>query len=256
MATKFDILTGEGKTLKAIHRLPTDPLEAIAKEVLVVMSHGFPGHKSGNNDVFGDLEHQLSERGCHTLRFDYRGCGESDGKEEEFSLAAATEDFKSARSWAKEKGYKEFVYIGEGLGAALCALNSDLNVKAMIMLWPVLDLGLYAENAFNVKENITAKARGDGHIKLNDHKIGLPLLKELKKQKLVHALGEMFMPVLIIQGARDDILPAKQLDLAREYIRSSRIEITTFHDGEHGLQKLNHRKVMFYHIAQFIEKYI
>ena len=63
------------------------------------------------------------------------------------------------------------------------------------------------------------------------------------------------MPTLILQGVRDEITPIETLDLARGHIRSKRLEITTFHDGEHGLHKLNHRKSMFFHITQFIEKF-
>ena len=95
----------------------------------------------------------------------------------------------------------------------------------------------------------------DGYITMDDQRIGLPFLKELAKTDIIYALKETYMPTLIMQGAKDDITPASQLDFARTYIPSKRIEITTFQDGGHGLEQLNHRKMMFYHTMQFMEKF-
>ena len=92
-------------------------------------------------------------------------------------------------------------------------------------------------------------------LNMKGNRIGIQLLKDLKKTNLIYALNEVFMPTLIMHGAQDKTIPVEQLDIAREHMRSKRIEITTFHDGKEGLQQLNHRKALFHHVMEFIEKY-
>ena len=105
-------------------------------------------------------------------------------------------------------------------------------------------------------ETLDAADKKQGFIKQNNNRIGITFLEELEKIDLIYALREIHAPALIMHGVRDKKIPVSCLDLARAHMRSKRIEITTFHDGEEGLTQLNHRKAMFYHIQQFVEKYI
>ena len=71
------------------------------EKTLVIMSHNFPGgHKRGHNDLFGDIEEKLAQAGFHTLRYDFRGCGDSEGESVEFDLNSANIDFQSILKWA------------------------------------------------------------------------------------------------------------------------------------------------------------
>lgn len=58
-----------------------------------------------------------------------------------------------------------------------------------------------------------------------------------------------------MHGAQDKVSPIEQLDMFRACAGHRRVEITSFQDGTHGLPQENHRKSMFFHIRQFIEKY-
>lgn len=254
MTNKIQIPGDGNQQLSALHRLYESERILNHEDLLIIMAHGFPGHKTGNNDLYGDLEFLLADKGYNCLRFDFRGCGESDGTQEQFSLSSAQDDFKSVLRWAEEKKYTRFVYIGEGLGGALAVMNVELNVQAMILLWPLLDMqDFYQKNFAELELVETAKKRG--YIDHHGHKYGLGLLADLKNASLTGKLKDCYMPTLIMHGARDETIPVEHLDVAREHINARRLEITTFHDGEHGLQKLNHRKMMFHHVTQFIVKY-
>ncbi len=218
---------------------------------LIIMAHDFPGHKSGNNDLYADLEFIFTKKGHHTLRFDFRGCGGSDGKQEDFTLERACEDFQSVRAWAKNAGYKNFAYIGEGLGATIAFMNVEKDVNVILVLWPILDTHHFGQTAFNAK----GASLKDGYIELNGHKISTHLIDELEKIDLYYALKEASMPTMIFHGVEDKKIPIEQLDIIRKNLKSRRIEITSFQDGGEGLQKLNHRKAIFYQAQQFIEKY-
>lgn len=255
MAEKIQIDAGQDQSITALHGIPNEKLTTRIDQTLVLMSHGFPGNKEGHSNLYGTVERALTQRGYHTLRFDYRGCGESDGREENFTLGAACEDYQAVIYWAKARGYTRFVYIGEGLGATLAIMNIDLDVCGCILFWPVLDLAGHAKGGFK----ITAPDETDtkrGFMLSNDSRIGLNLYKELGKIDIIYALKEMFMPTVVFHGSKDSIVSIASLDIARRYIPAKRVEITAFHDGKHGLDKENHRKTIMFQILQFVEKYV
>lgn len=252
---KIQIDAGNDQSITAIHSVPKEESIDRLKKTLIIMSHGFPGHKSYHDDVYGSVEFLLSDRGYHTIRYDYRGCGESDGREENFTIGSACEDFQTILYWAKTKGYKRFLYIGEGLGGALSIMNIDLDVIALVLFWPVLDLDSYRKNALNIS-HIKDEELKNGYVEQNKKRIGVSFIKELKKIDITYAIQDVRMPTLIMHGVQDKDIPIEQLDLARSQMNSKRIEITSFQDGEHGLSGANHRKSMMFQLQQFVEKYI
>ncbi|MCD8566716.1 MAG: hypothetical protein LRY36_02190 [Alphaproteobacteria bacterium] len=216
------------------------------------MVHHFPGHKSSYQDFFGDIESAFAEGDLDTLRFDFRGCGESDGDEENFSVSTACDDYQSVLHWCRREGYSQFILIGAGLGACVAAMNMELGTKAFIMLWPVLEPKLYFKNY--IAKALMAEG-GKPYAEIDAHRVGIEFIKELKSLDIVGSLKEVYCPTLIMHGSEDEVIPTAQLDLARGFIPARRIEITVFHDGAHGLPLPSHRKAMLYHIQQFVQKY-
>lgn len=254
MSKKVNIFGRGGQEIAAIWCEAGSKGDAVQKtgKTLVLMVHDFPGHKSSYDNFFGDVEEALTQAGHDTLRFDFRGCGESDGQEENFSLVSAGDDFNSVLHWCRREGYSQFIMVGAGVGAAVAALNIDLAVKAFIMLWPVLEPKLYFKSY--IAKALMAEG-GKPYAEIDSHRVGVEFIKELKDLDLVSNLKEIYCPTLIMQGSEDEIVPAVQLDLARGFIPARRIEITVFHDGAHGLPLPSHRKAMLYHIRQFVQKY-
>lgn len=222
--------------------------------LLVIMVHGFPGDKNACNAVFGDFENAAGDKHYNTLRFDFRGCGASDGQSEDFSLYSAAEDLRAVLGWAKGKGYKRFVFIGEGLGASLALMNGPPETLCYILLWPMIDLPLIAGHVFKV-DTFQEEWKKNGYVLQGDRRIGVPFLQQLQKANMDKVLKCIGKPLLIMHGAQDEISPIEQLEMFRANAGNRRIEITSFQDGGHGLPQVNHRKSMFFHMRQFIEKY-
>ena len=254
MSEKIEISIDEDKKIIGSYNKPEGEEIQEYETTLIIMIHGFPGNKSANNDIYGDIEFILAEKNYHTLRFDFRGCGQSSGKEYEFNLDNACGDLKAVLFWANGKGYKRFIYIADGLGVAIGLKCMPKDVTALAMLWPIFDLrDLY--DTFTQGKPISAFHDKEGFAKFEGHKISTQLLAELKNADVFSVLRNLNRPVLVLHGARDKLISVKQLDFLRGHVKSERVEITVFHDGESGLEKLEHRKNIFYQIEQFVEKF-
>lgn len=242
MADKVLIPSSHNAPLEGLLKVSTESDLEKRRRSIAIMIHGYPGNKSSNNDLFGDLEFTFSEKGISSLRFDLYGTlakettlENSQKKENLFTLKSAKEDLENVRQWVQKQGFNNIILVGEGLGATIGMASIQLDIKAMIMFWPVLDTTNYARK---LKDQLPSR-----------------LIAELTHFSSIQHLRDVFMPLLVMQGAQDNIVPLEPLKLLKAHINSQSAEITTFQDGGHGLPKLNHRKAMFFHIGQFLEKY-
>ncbi len=254
MSNAITIAINKQDTLAAIHKKPEEQSLANFNRKLILLIHGFPGHKSGHSDLYADLEYILTDRGFHTLRFDFLGCGKSSGHQKDFTLRKAKESLDAVKRWAIEKGYKELIFISEGLGSTIAMLNMEFNLKCQVMLWPGLDPQFLAKNLFHA-DKIPEQSFESGYDVQDYNYISIDFIKELSKMNLKPFFRDIVMPVLILHGSEDARYPIEQLNIARREMASKRIEIMTFHEGRHGLPELRHRKAMFSQISEFLEKF-
>ncbi|MCB9982755.1 MAG: alpha/beta fold hydrolase [Rhodospirillales bacterium] len=254
MRETVQIPAGHSQYIRATYVRPDERAMDGANRELIIMVHGFPGNKNGTSDVFTDFEDVIGHKNYHTLRFDFRGCGASDGQPEDFTLHSAAQDFQTILQWAKDKHYQRFVFVGEGLGASIALMNGPPEALCYILLWPMIDLPMIARHVFRCDE-IESDLTQNGFIQFEDEHVGFPFLQQLKTANMAKVLKDLGKPLLIMHGAKDERSPIEQLDMFRASAGKRRVEITSFQDGTHGLPQVNHRKSMFFHMRQFIEKY-
>jgi len=104
--------------------------------VLIVV--GGPQYRAGSNRQFTLLARHLAERGVPTLRFDYRGMGDSDGEVRTFDRVGA--DIRSAidKFFSSIPGLKDVVIWGlcDAASAALFYAHQDARVSGVVLLNP------------------------------------------------------------------------------------------------------------------------
>lgn len=223
---------------------------------LVVMAHGFPfsSRAEGEVSLFHRIAMVLAERGLPSLAFDFRGCGDSHGRAENFTLGGASVDFAAALDWARGAGFTRFFFVAEGLGATVALTKLDPSVKAVALLWPVLDPRETAIACFHADPDMKPPVFG-AHEVFDGRKVGSQLLYEMVNTNLLPFLGMVRIPVLIQHGDADMFAAPGQLDLARAWLRSPRADITTYQGGDHGLTDPSLRKYVIFHIKEFFGKY-
>lgn len=223
---------------------------------LVVMAHGFPltSRVGGESGLFYRIAMVLAERGLPSLAFDFRGFGESHGQTEDFSLGGAGADFDAALAWARGAGFTRYLYVAEGLGAAVALTRVKPDVQALALLWPVLDPRATAISRFGVDPSMKQPEPGAFEV-VEGRKVGARLLYEMVNTNLTPFLRKVRVPVLIQHGDSDRFAPADQLDLARAHLRTPRADITVYQGGDHGLSDPSLRKYIIFHIKEFFAKY-
>lgn len=180
--------TEDGIRLQAWHF----PVDGEAPAVLVCSGNG------GDRSMRAALAVALNRMGLSVLLFDYRGYGGNPGRPTEDGLAA---DARAAQAWlAAQAGVKEIVYFGESLGAAVAVgLAVQRPPAAMVLRSPFTSLADVAAT----------------------HYPWLPARRLLlDRYPSIERIASVSVPLLVIAGDRDDIVPEslsrRLYDAARE----------------------------------------
>lgn len=247
---KFQIETDdlEGASLQAEISMPRENLTEDVEHTLVLFLHDFPYSDShDHDDLYGSLRDLFWERGLHTLLFDFQSCGDSEGREEEFTLEAARENVKRALTWARRRGYSKFIFVASGTAAALALEETDKNTKMVFLFWPVVDLSTHARILFYEADGKTVAAKG--------RRLGGDLLGQMQSYNPERALKTLNIPILIQYGAEDEIVKTGQIDTIKKGFKALRLDITSYAEGQRGLPDPRHRQMAVHHIRGFLDKY-
>ncbi|MBN8521578.1 MAG: alpha/beta hydrolase [Alphaproteobacteria bacterium] len=231
------------------------PLERSLEErdrMLVIFMHSFPGHKDDHQGFMSLMANLFGEHGFYTFRFDFRGCGQSEGREEDFTLTRARQDLDLVRDWAHKQGFKKFIYVTDGLAAHVAISSFLADVQAMVMFSPLLDGAAYARYLLQAEPEASTPVSG-GYHPVKDHRIGEQLIFELMNAgKPTDALP---MPILVHYGTKDDRMSPAHLELLKSGLEATRIDITSYQGGTRGLPDPKHRQMVSIHTSQFLKKY-
>jgi uncharacterized protein len=181
-ARDVSLRTADGLTLDAWHVPPREGADGVT--VLVANGNG------GDRSLRAPLAQALSSRGLGVLLFDYRGYAGNPGEPSEEGLAL---DVRAARRFlVEEAGVRpdRLLYFGESLGGAVATeLAREHPPAGLVLRSPFVDL-----------------ASVGGH-----HYPYLPVGLLLRdRYPLVEHLAELDVPVVVIYGTGDTIVPAQQ----------------------------------------------
>jgi uncharacterized protein len=132
----------QNKKLFGVMHLPKE--DAHEAYPTVVFCHGLASNKSGKTRLSVRLADELASVGIASLRFDFRGCGDSEGEFTESTLETMVEDTKNAIVWLGEQPFckkSEIGILGRSFGGLVAALYASRyqNAKALVLWAPVFD---------------------------------------------------------------------------------------------------------------------
>src|SRR5271168_2919208 len=179
------------------------------------MIHGGPGgDHNGPSDIFVKTAHALARKGIASLRFDFRGSGNSEGDFVDTTIRGEVEDLSVALHLALSHGYTRIGLLGESMGGTVAILGSDARYKALVLWYPAIEL-MDTSLQHYLSEEHAAELSSEGYVTEGDIRIGRPFLDEVKTLSLQSIIPTISQPVLFIHGDLDDDVPhSHSLDAA------------------------------------------
>ena len=192
----------------------------------VVTAHGLLSSK--DSDKYVQIGEVFTRAGVAVCRFDFRGCGESQGNLAETTLAQRVADLRAVvemmRAHPALSG--RVALLGSSLGGyvALFAASTDFKVKAVAAWATPANLDDFAEHP----EKVRAQGLGDAFI------------AEVKEGRYLRApVGTRYC--LFVHGEQDELVPADHARrLAETALNPRRLEIVP--GADHQFTDAAHRE--------------
>ena len=183
----------------------------------MVLVHG-GGVTREEGGFFARLAAGFAEVGLASLRFDLRGHGASEGRQEDLTLSGVLIDIRSAATYARETTGAESVdLLGASFAGGLCAYFTTEHrepVRRLVLINPLIT---YKKRFIDDKpywhdDWIDADAAQDladqGFVLHNPtFKLGRPLLNEVFYLRPDEAMSRVTVPTLIVHGTKDTFIP-------------------------------------------------
>jgi fermentation-respiration switch protein FrsA (DUF1100 family) len=225
-----------GLSLAAVLHLP----EVGQRWPCVVASHGLLSSK--DSDKYVQIGEEFSRAGLAVCRFDFRGCGESEG-----SLADTTVGQRVADLRAVVEGMRahpalsgRVALLGSSLGGyvSLFVANQDFKLKAVAAWATPADLDDLAERPDRVREQ----------------GLGDTFIAELKQGRYLRApVGTRYC--LIIHGDQDELVPSGHARRLYESAMNPR-QLEIIPGGNHQLTDAAHRREAIRLSLDWIGRYL
>lgn len=189
----------------------------------VVLAHGITVDKDESGDTvsgvgaFVELAAHLERAGFNVLRFDFRGHGESAGRQQDMTISGELLDLLASLDVARRRWRLPLALLGASFGAvsaALYAAHAGADDLACLVLWnPVLDLrrtflepALSKPAAFFNDEGY-ASLEQRGFLLLDQFRVGRCLVEEMRRVEPFAHMARIACPVLTLHGQRDEYVP-------------------------------------------------
>jgi dipeptidyl aminopeptidase/acylaminoacyl peptidase len=203
----------KGQQIVGIMHLP----EGRGRFPAALLLHGFMGTKVEAHRMFVKLSRTLADHGIASLRFDYRGSGDSAGDFEDMTIRSEiTDSLEAVRFLARHKriNSRRLALIGLSMGAAVAAhvVARERSRFKTLVLWAPVAEGAGILDDLSTPEAVSALAETG----ITDHEgnlVGMGFVRQFAEMKPLREIVKSKCPVLLIHGSRDETVPSHHSDL-------------------------------------------
>ena len=196
---------------------------------IIIICHGFNSKKETIKCV--EIEKELIKKNISTLRFDFFGHGESDGKFEDLTISKAVDDVLKAIEFLKEKGYKKIGLVGDSFGG-ISSINAAAKTNDLYVLGLISPVSNYVDKILAQPEwydHDTWKKQGYTYYKNeiygNTIRLNYGFFEDAKNNNGYEAAKKIKIPTLIVHGDEDKSVPVEQSKKTASLIENCRLEI-------------------------------
>lgn len=240
---KYVELVVKDKTLRGFIHFPEAGFDKI-----VVMFHGFTGHKNENAYMFRTLSRELEKRGVASVRFDFSGSGDSDGDFKDMTYFTEVEEAVAIMKWTKESYSKvSMIGLGFSLGGAVLA-QASLQVKELLEKIVLISPAGSIKNSF--KNLCDQKPQVGDCVDMGGYLMSKAVYDTIKDFDLYQNLEQFDKEVLIIHGEKDQAVPLEYGVRYQEIYPNANIIIIP--EAPHGYSTMEMRNELYENIMSYI----
>src|SRR5690606_18114451 len=180
------------------------------KRPIIVICHGFVGSRIGVDRLFVKTARALAAEGNFVLRFDYGGCGESNGDYGALGFDSMVEQTRTVLNYATSLDCIDptrVTLLGHSLGGAVSIMTAikDRRVKRLI-LWSAVGY------PFNDIVRIVGREGYDeayqsGRTDYQGYSLSPIFFDSLMEHQAFQSLTRFSGDVFLVHGTSDDIIP-------------------------------------------------
>ncbi|MEU5270618.1 alpha/beta fold hydrolase [Streptomyces hygroscopicus] len=231
------------RTLDGLHLAGTLVRPDTPASAAVVLVHG-GGVTREEGGLFTRLAAGMADSGVASLRFDMRGHGESEGRQEELTLATVLNDIRAAITYVRETASsREITLLGASFGGGICAYYAakrPADISRLVLFnpqldykWRTIDTRAYWVND-SISEESAQQLNEQGFIQFTPTlRHGRPLFNEVFWFHPHEVLDEVRAPTLIVHGTEDTFVPIGLSRAAGQKFRAP-CEIIEIEGAQHG----------------------
>ena len=209
------------------------------RDKIMVMCHGIRGQKY-ERGVFPDLAEELLKTGVASIRFDFRGHGESEGLDKDVTIIKEKEDIESIIKYVTNLGYKQIILEASSFATAAVSLidySKFDNIKALVIWYGCPDLEVTKKgNLFSLENKKIAERDGFYTSKSistgKDFRFGSELFDEVYRIKPYENLSKLDLPIIFVHGKCDEVVPYEYVVNAYKLCKNAQLEL--IENGNHN----------------------
>ncbi|AFZ68989.1 alpha/beta hydrolase family protein [Deinococcus peraridilitoris] len=243
METFASFRVGSERLVGMLH-LP-DTLASSTGFGLVVMLHGLGGDRSERGRLLTQASRFFAAGGLASLRFDFRGSGDSQGEHAAMTVTDEVEDVTAAVDHARnfpEIDAERVSLLGFSLGALVAALAAPQVAPHRLALWsPLLPSDLLRLVPGGQLPAGISEYQGMG--------VGRAFLLELPRLDPLTALGRAQRVTHVFQGEKDEVAPESS---GQQYAHAANAPYSVVPRVGHYFERLGAREALYEGTLHFL----
>jgi hypothetical protein len=232
----------DGLQLEGTLRITRD-----STKIAILFVHGITVDRE-EDGFYTQFAKKMDDLSAMSFRFDLRGHGTSQGKYEDLTLAGVINDIDSAVNEIRVHVpiHVPLVIIAASFSGGLAsnwALKNSNKIHALVLLNPLLDYGEHMLFSKGFWENDQISFKGNeilktqGWLPHGEFRMGSELIDELSNIQSFEKMGSPSIPILVIHGNKDCIVP---FEIAQKYSNSNQNStFVTINGADHGFTSPN-----------------
>lgn len=218
------VFENEGQKIFAVFHRPISHHKVPA----VLVCHGLGGNKAGRYRLYVVLASLLAKEGIATLRFDFRGAGDSEG---EFSSTTVDGQISDALK-AFQLLYGDNAIdsnriglFGRSFGGAIgiMAAQKFNHIKSIVLWAPLFNGDDWHDKWQLIQDGSLSHARQQEELRVEGQQGSLEFFEQFFKIHLDSSVKKFeALPFLHIQGEKDNVINIKQADFFADSRKNAR----------------------------------